>query len=180
MIRKQEFCNIGKRVKCIDSAWRNYDNCIAYCNNQCHKGYVTKKLLAEHKCIERKCSFLDPMRDHPYWIAKEDKKNRKAEINKKNKDNKHTENAILKKANKIMPESSEAILCRHLFDSTYILIIISSSPIEDFSEKLNSIFKVDIHIKQINESKRKNIKYTYLSLLDESMREKVKKLKMTK
>lgn len=41
-------------------------NRIGYCHNKIHQGYLTSTSLKEHKCLEKRCTFLQKF-DCPYW-----------------------------------------------------------------------------------------------------------------
>ena len=60
-------CTIGQRV--------------GYCWLEKHRGYITKQIMEEHECLEKKCPFFQKYEDAPYWREKEkrkkDKQNRK-------------------------------------------------------------------------------------------------------
>ena len=91
-------------IKYIDGVYRKYDKCIGFCNNECHRGFLTKELLKEHECIGKKCTFLDPIEDHQYWIHLMNTEAKKAKIKEEKKQHKKIENLILEKAREISPE----------------------------------------------------------------------------
>ena len=163
-------------VRCIDNIFRRYDYCIGFCNNECHKGFINKKLLEEHKCIEKKCTFIDPIEDHPFWINRKNKEKRKA----KNKEIKKTEKLILEKAKEILGESVELVMCKHLYDSLYLLVVIKPKFSFILPKDIFNDFDVNVYIKTIFKYQQQNIEYTYERLLPENMRKNLKNIKMTK
>ena len=44
---------------------------IGYCHFPGHKGGITKKILEEHECLKKECTFLEKYEDNPYWSALE-------------------------------------------------------------------------------------------------------------
>ena len=44
-------------IRCIDGIKRKHD-IIGYCSNLTHKGYLTKKLMKEHDCLNKECKYL--------------------------------------------------------------------------------------------------------------------------
>lgn len=168
----------NERVKCIDGCRRHYKYCIGFCNNICHKGFITKRALEEHKCIEKKCTFLDPIKTHNYWISMKQKIIHKEEIKEIRKKRKNDERAILANVKELVQDDVELVMCKHLYYSTYLLIImkpgyINEEVLQDISNKLN----VCIYVKSIYERQRQNIQYIYDSLLPENMREQLRKYK---
>ena len=57
-----------KRIENLLSKKRTYYNIdgtrsettkrVGFCNNDLHKGYLTKKLMDEHQCIEKGCHYF--------------------------------------------------------------------------------------------------------------------------
>lgn len=172
----EEFLENRKMVRCIDNICRSYINCIGFCNNACHKGFVSIKLLEEHKCREKKCIFLDPIEDHPFWIYIKNKKEQKA----KNKEIKNTEKLILEKAKEILGESVELVMCKHLYDSLYLLVAIKTKFSFTLPKEVFKDLHVSVYIKTIFKYQQQNIEYTYERLLPENMRKNLKNIKMTK
>lgn len=171
MEKKKEFCNIQKMVSCIDGIYRSYDQCIGYCNNICHKGFITAKLLKEHKCLSRGCTFLDPMNNHMYWINLKNKEARKAKI----KENKDIARMILEKTKESSPADIELVMCQHLYDSTYILIAMKTELSVILPHDILKKQGISVYVKFISNRQRPNIQYTYEFLLPENMRDKLKR-----
>ena len=62
------------REKSIDG---NYIvDAIGYCHCARHKGAVNKKLAFEHKCVAKKCKYLEKYSDDA-WKVKQKYKNQK-------------------------------------------------------------------------------------------------------
>lgn len=55
----------------------SYDRRIGYCQNKNHKGFITKETLCEHKCLKKKCPYLQKFEQTSFW------KNYYSELNKK-------------------------------------------------------------------------------------------------
>lgn len=45
---------------CIDGVSRGCNLCTAYCAYDEHPGFLTDKLIKQHKCVEKECSLLRP------------------------------------------------------------------------------------------------------------------------
>lgn len=45
-------------VKYITGEVKNRKFCVGYCNLNTHPGYLTQKLVDEHKCHEKECTFF--------------------------------------------------------------------------------------------------------------------------
>ncbi len=170
----------------IDGSRCRYKKCIGFCNNKCHKGFVTVNLLKQHECIQKKCTFLDPMEDHPFWIARAQKKKRKAESRKQKKienaiieeerKEKRIESSIIEEAKKYLYTPAKPILCKHLYGSTYFLVLIKCTNVYELNQRLNSDLNFNVIVKAVSAKNEPDIKYTYLSLLDEKTKEKMKKM----
>lgn len=156
-------------VKCIDGIRRSYKRCIGFCNNNIHRGFITKELIPKHKCLERKCIFFDAIEDHPY-ILKHQKQEQLKNIKKQNKKN---AKKIVEFAEKMLPEGVEVIFCKHLYASTFILILHSSAFYNscELFKGIHSELNFQVYIKNISEKQIKAIEYTYMSLLPENMRQ---------
>ena len=49
---------------------------VGYCHCNAHKGYLTKKSLCEHKCLERHCPFMQKF-NNQYWKTRDAQENRR-------------------------------------------------------------------------------------------------------
>lgn len=158
-------------VKCIDDIRRTYKRCIGFCNNNIHKGFITKELIQKHKCLEKKCTFLDAIEDHPYILAYQKKEKAKNE----KKQNKNNAKKIIEFANEVLPEDVNTIFCKHLYDSTFILILHSYAFHDNrgLSKEIYSKLNLQVYIKNISEKQIKTIEYMYMTLLPENMKQKV-------
>ena len=92
-----------KRIENLLSKKRTYYNIdgtrsettkrVGFCNNDLHKGYLTKKLMDEHQCIEKGCHYFIKYEKNAYWqqknISKE--KRQKAKEEKKYWENKENQ-----------------------------------------------------------------------------------------
>ena len=57
-------------VKLINGARACETNAVGYCHLNKHPGYLTKNLLKEHECLEKKCPFLKKLNPE-YWRGRE-------------------------------------------------------------------------------------------------------------
>lgn len=76
--KKRTYCN-------IDGTKSDVNKRVGFCNNNLHKGYLTKKLMEEHQCIERGCHYFIKYEKNAYWQQKNasKEKRQKAKIEKK-------------------------------------------------------------------------------------------------
>lgn len=55
--------------------------CIGFCWNEVHRGYLTKKQMEQHQCLEKNCHRFEKIETAPYWahqtIKKQDRKDGK-------------------------------------------------------------------------------------------------------
>lgn len=84
-----------KRIESLLSKKRTYYNIdgtrsdvnkrVGFCNSNLHKGYLTKKLMDEHECIEKGCHYFIKYEKNAYWQQKNasKEKRQKAKIQKK-------------------------------------------------------------------------------------------------
>ena len=175
MEKDEKLCNIGKMVKYIDGDFRHYDKVVGFCKYAGHKGYINAKLAEEHECFKKECSFLDPVENHMYWIQKESQRKQKNKIKEKRKQQKEIERTILEKTKEVSSDNVEFVMCKHLYDSTYILIVMKSIHFVTVPPKLLEELGVNVYVKEISERQRPNIEYTYKLFLPEDMQKKMKK-----
>ena len=45
-------------IKYITGEIKNRKYCVGYCNLDTHPGYLTQKMVDEHKCHEKECAFF--------------------------------------------------------------------------------------------------------------------------
>lgn len=55
-----------KPVRLITGTYMEYGNIVGYCTCDTHRGYLSKVLLRNHKCIEKGCPFLTKHNEE-YW-----------------------------------------------------------------------------------------------------------------
>lgn len=73
----------GGTIYCrtLDGSFCCDTKCVGFCWSKLHKGYITKNLMKQHRCIEKNCKSFQKIPDAPYWAVKETKtqkrKNRK-------------------------------------------------------------------------------------------------------
>ena len=45
--------------------------CVGFCWSKLHRGFLTKKQMIQHQCLEKNCKSFYKLQDAPYWIQKE-------------------------------------------------------------------------------------------------------------
>jgi hypothetical protein len=65
----------------IDGALAKADNIVGYCNNATHWGWLSKRLMKEHQCLEKECPYFEKT-NAGYWEKIEKEKALKAEKRK--------------------------------------------------------------------------------------------------
>lgn len=80
----EELSEIPKVYRFIDGH-QEMEKPVGFCHNKIHKGCLSGKQLHKHKCLQKKCSFLQKYEEHPYWVEraniKKKKQQRKNELN---------------------------------------------------------------------------------------------------
>lgn len=62
----------------IDRKYHSKKPC-GYCWMKKHRGYLTVSLLKQHKCLEKKCVYLQKFEQHSYWKQLENEKKKMRE-----------------------------------------------------------------------------------------------------
>ncbi len=158
--------NEDEFVKTIDGGKTKYRTCIGYCYSFAHKGFLTENIAKQHQCLERNCNSFCKIENSEYWKKKARKDEKRKEVKDKNKLIKEKEREISDAVSKYV----DVIICKHLYDSTYMIIINENAgvPISEISKS----FKVKIYLKKISEKDKNNIECLYLSHLPENMKRK--------
>ena len=60
--------------------------CVGFCWNEVHRGYLTKKQMNQHQCLEKNCHRFEKIETAPYW-AQQIEKNKPARKENKQKNN---------------------------------------------------------------------------------------------
>lgn len=81
----------------IDGNACNEGQRIGYCWSEIHRGYLTKNLIKEHQCIEKKCKHFQKYENADYWKQKEKRKAEKKKAKDKEKQIKQTKEDLLVK-----------------------------------------------------------------------------------
>lgn len=68
-----------KVYRTIDGSWCQKGKILGYCWSDLHKGYLTKKLIDGHRCLEKQCFGFQKYPEAPYWIQKEESKKKRLE-----------------------------------------------------------------------------------------------------
>lgn len=89
----------------MDKNFRNYTTVnggrcdvrqrIGYCWLEKHRGYITKQILEEHRCIEKNCNFFQKYEDAQYWQEKEKQRKLRKQRKKEKKEIQKQEQNIL-------------------------------------------------------------------------------------
>lgn len=58
---------------------------VGFCNNDLHKGYLTKKLMEEHQCIEKGCHYFIKYEKNAYWQQKNASKEKRQKAKEQKK-----------------------------------------------------------------------------------------------
>lgn len=58
--------SIAGRKRLINGDYAERKNIVAHCHLRSHRGYLTKKLVASHDCVAKKCSFFEKL-EPEYW-----------------------------------------------------------------------------------------------------------------
>ena len=48
--------------------------CVGFCWNEVHRGYLTKKQMDQHRCLEKGCHRFEKIETAPYWVQQSAKK----------------------------------------------------------------------------------------------------------
>ncbi len=67
----------GKARRTINGGLVNKEM-VGYCHLEAHPGYLTTKILKEHRCIDKKCTLLEKNSEHYFWITKDFSKRKRA------------------------------------------------------------------------------------------------------
>ena len=169
MTKRKLYRNKHEIVRCINNSYVAFQKCVGFCKHSYHTGYVTEKVLEKHDCINKKCSYLIPIRTHHYWISLKDQENKK-EIERSFK-NKESE---IKKA---LPSDINPVMCKHLYDKVYLLIITDTSCDAELPENFFSELDVNVYVASISEDKIESIRHTYSRLIPQEMRDKLMRYK---
>jgi hypothetical protein len=89
-----------KTYKNINGTISDVEKRVGFCRHRIHLGYLTKRLMEEHECIEKKCPFFIKYEKNAYWIKKDALKQERTEGKKLKKQE-------VKELNKIMKFAKE-------------------------------------------------------------------------
>lgn len=53
------------------------DRTIAYCHHPKHRGKLSRTMMKNHDCLNKKCKYLHIYEEHPYWAERKKKRARK-------------------------------------------------------------------------------------------------------
>lgn len=84
---------------------------IGYCHFPGHKGGITRKIIKEHECLKKNCTFLEKYNDNPYWAEIQTLQASKAKRKRIIKQIKAEKATIQKQRNAIADIYYEIALC---------------------------------------------------------------------
>lgn len=65
------------------------NNPVAYCHNRLHKGYLTARIMRQHECLQKGCSYMERL-PCQFWEQRE-------VIKQKRRERKEKRKAVMKK-----------------------------------------------------------------------------------
>jgi len=148
-----------------------YTKCVGFCWNEVHRGYLTKKQMDQHQCLEKNCHRFDKIETAPYWAQQIAKRENR-------KDGKQAKKQAADEADKFLEKIRELtindlnfypIACE-LKDNTYEVRIINFRSIT-YSQYL-SLFAPF--------AKGRRIHFTKIKADDERKQQIIDKQKITK
>ena len=157
--------NLDTQKRCVTGAPTTIDRCVGFCRNKGHVGYITVPILCRRQCIEKKCHYFTPIKNHPFWGRREQmlqKEYEKKEVIRTLRNNEKLIPGFLDSP----PESF--LMCKHLYDNVYIMVCKQGS-------NLKSCYKCNgnvVYVYEVEKQKEQNISVTYISLLPVEIREK--------
>ena len=105
--------------------------CVGFCWNEVHRGYLTKKQMEQHQCLEKNCHRFEKIETAPYWAQQTAKKQTR-------KDGKQTKKQAINEADEFLAKIRELtindfnfypVACE-LKDNTYEVRIINYKSID--------------------------------------------------
>lgn len=147
-------------VKLVNGAHCNIksSNLIGVCHSMRHKGYISKALAFEHKCLQKDCNKLEKFSTYPFWTEKElaekQKKNTKEKQKAKRKAQKEVIADMVTEARAYSEGCGFPVIVTNIIEErskhgSYIVNYVSDSKYDD-SKKYSSISK---HLNQCFEKK---------------------------
>lgn len=122
---------------------------VGFCHNTLHRGGLTRKLMEEHGCLEKRCPFLQKYLDNSYWQEqkKQQKKRAAAKVKKRaaREERQAAEEQLSLAKEKLKAlvgeEPLEIVNVERLEPYTYTVFYVSDNPFADgnrFPEFLTS------------------------------------------
>lgn len=149
-----------KPKRFIDKKYRTKPP-IGYCWCLTHRGYLNPKLLNEHKCLEKKCVFLQKYLEHPFWEMKEreliEKQRRKAMKKLRKKIDRQEEGGDILKLKNLLERLENSLLITIVSNNVNLIssaqksdvfkldsLILDSNVISIFPEWEEQIIRIEI------------------------------------
>lgn len=112
---------------------------VGFCHNNLHRGGLTKKLMEEHGCLEKGCTFFQKYLDRPYWQEQKSRKKKRAAAKVKKRAAREERQAAAeqlslakdKLQSLVTDEPFEIINVERLEPHTYTVFYVSDNPFAD-------------------------------------------------
>lgn len=145
----------------------NISTIVGFCYYAGHQGYITVRLMKEHKCAEKNCALLKVFENMPYWREQRkqsEEKLRRKKLAQQLKEEKRKEEEILNnykiEAQKIADEFGFNIKITSVikkYERLFIIFFISENRWNDWYEyrevyiRMEAIFNKRFIIKHVKE-----------------------------
>lgn len=145
--------------------------CIGFCWNEVHRGYLTKKQMDQHQCLEKNCHRFEKIETAPYWSQQIEKRQNRKDAKQAKKQSANEAEEFLAKIRELTINDFNfyPVACE-LKDNTYEVRIINYKSI-DFVHYRSLFFPV---------SKGKNMHFTKIKADDERKQMIIDKHKIVK
>lgn len=142
-----------RKLRLIDGTTKyvKRQSIVGYCHCKLHKGYISRKLLKSHDCINKKCSCLEKFKEYPFWVEYEKNsemellaRDRKKQLRKKKQKQGQLISQMLMTANSFSQKVDAGIVITHIMQidksNKYIIFYVSNAKYDD-SEQYRFIAK---------------------------------------
>ena len=106
-----EFDYIDIKIVSGERILKPREHVIGYCHFPGHKGGITRKIIREHECLAKECTYLEKYADNPYWTEIKKHQAGKAQRKEYIKQKKAESAAVQKHKNAITDIYYEIALC---------------------------------------------------------------------
>lgn len=108
---------------------------VGYCFFSGHKGYLTKKILKDHECLQKGCKYFLKFPDYPFWVKRAQIKKARCEERELRNANNDLANEIKLLAQLIADERRYSIIITGVTqkdDNHYIINYVSNRARNDY------------------------------------------------